>query len=376
MTKAGSIPIALMEPAAGPDRQGVSATATDNELRPERLIPLLLSAGVLTASDALRRGIDLQQIGRSHSVWRLSLGGQPWAAVKLFGASRGQTDGSAACEHGVAALAREVPALAALVAERVEHDGPPWLTVNRWVDGQPGWVQNDPVAGSGAPAGSISALAPRVAPALAAMHRATARRRSVGALGAMFDGAVPWVLTLFDADAPPELWSHALLAPVLAEAGMRPRLVAGLRRARGAWRAVALVHGDLKHDNLVLRADGGVALVDWELARVGDPAWDLAGLMFRPLLDPDPQMQGWTEANCTAASALLAAYVGDSGLKQQPLAQRLLLFCGAWVLMSVVQYRSTATQPDIEETRRLLDLAEASLTASDELVQKLAGACA
>lgn len=57
-----------------------------------------------------------------------------------------------------------------------------------------------------------------------------------------------------------------------------------LDEAAGDWRAEVLVHGDARWDNVLLSAPGGgrisrLTLVDWELARVGDPAWDLGAAL-------------------------------------------------------------------------------------------------
>jgi len=54
-----------------------------------------------------------------------------------------------------------------------------------------------------------------------------------------------------------------------------------LDEVRAGWRIAALVHHDVKWDNLVACAAGatnrirGVKLVDWEIATEGDPAWDI-----------------------------------------------------------------------------------------------------
>jgi Ser/Thr protein kinase RdoA (MazF antagonist) len=58
---------------------------------------------------------------------------------------------------------------------------------------------------------------------------------------------------------------------------------------RGLWRPETIVHGDVAFDNvLVLPPAGGpgadqvpaeVRVVDWELVRLGDPAWDVAGAL-------------------------------------------------------------------------------------------------
>ncbi|MCZ7539848.1 MAG: aminoglycoside phosphotransferase family protein [Anaerolineae bacterium] len=47
-------------------------------------------------------------------------------------------------------------------------------------------------------------------------------------------------------------------------------------RLRGAGLPLVLEHGDLSHPNLILRAGGGLGVVDWELAQLaGLPAHDL-----------------------------------------------------------------------------------------------------
>lgn len=69
------------------------------------------------------------------------------------------------------------------------------------------------------------------------------------------------------------------------------RLRARLERALPAESGAAIVHGDARIDNLILDAhDAGVvrALVDWEMATIGDPLADLAlTLVYRdPAFEP------------------------------------------------------------------------------------------
>jgi aminoglycoside phosphotransferase (APT) family kinase protein len=64
-------------------------------------------------------------------------------------------------------------------------------------------------------------------------------------------------------------------------------LVETLAQIANTWRATALIHGDIKLDNILLQgATGGEAggalavyFVDWELAQIGDPAWDVGGAL-------------------------------------------------------------------------------------------------
>jgi Ser/Thr protein kinase RdoA (MazF antagonist) len=48
----------------------------------------------------------------------------------------------------------------------------------------------------------------------------------------------------------------------------------------------ALIHGDLSAGNILWQDDGGVALIDWEFSRDGDPAEDLAYLIAEQDLSP------------------------------------------------------------------------------------------
>lgn len=75
----------------------------------------------------------------------------------------------------------------------------------------------------------------------------------------------------------------ASVALVAVVQGSAP-LVAGLRAARGAWRAECVVHGDIRWPNVLVvpGASAGpatVRLIDWEEAGEGDPAWDLGSAL-------------------------------------------------------------------------------------------------
>lgn len=54
---------------------------------------------------------------------------------------------------------------------------------------------------------------------------------------------------------------------------------------RADWRVVGLMHGDLKWENCVVypvaseNGELGTRVVDWELADIGDPSWDVGGLL-------------------------------------------------------------------------------------------------
>jgi hypothetical protein len=336
----------------------------------ENVIPALLSAGILSTADAVRRQIELVPIGRSHPVFQLMLDGRPVAAIKLFGPRRGDTDGEAAREAAVLDLAKSLPELEHLLPPVLINQVDAGFFVWNWFDGLPAWEGDSlgSALGSG-PASDLEALAKRIIGPLAAMHRASARLVHAGTLTPILTGPCPWGLRLFDGDSPAELWQHPAVGSVLTRASVNRLLVTGVRRARGAWRAVALIHADLKHDNVLVNTDGRIALIDWEMARIGDPAWDLAGLMVRPLLSPEAG--GWCEANQQVTALLLNRYAAASRLALAPLAQRLILYCGAWLLMTVLQFRSVTADPEEFHTQRILATAAACFEQCDQLVERL-----
>lgn len=346
-----------------PEQSETGSSGFDGELI--RLLPLLQSAGLFSPADWLSGQLVLIPCGRSHPVFRMELHGHARMAVKLFTPSRGGTDGDPQREQAVHALASRLPELAALLPARIGHSGPGWLLAQHWFDGDPAWLDDDLVRGTGNGLDALRALAAAFVPALALVHRSAARlQREAPRLEQWkhLQAPCPWVLRLFDGDGPAELWTYPNIAPLLHQAAARPALVQGLRRARGAWRALTLVHGDLKHDNLLQAADGSFALIDWEMARLGDPAWDLAGLLLRPLLSP--QIERFDDTARLAAQTLLDHYCAVVALPSQALGQRLLLFCGAWLLMSLIQSESVSpTQADMRE--RLLGLAEDCLGSAE-----------
>lgn len=105
---------------------------------------------------------------------------------------------------------------------------------------------------------------------------------------AAFPRTPPWVLSVaHDAESvmPNMSPGHRQLIAVLRQS---PDMVAAMDALRAAWQYQSLIHGDVKWDNfLLVRDEGGTLsprLIDWELADIGDPAWDVACLFGAYLL--------------------------------------------------------------------------------------------
>ena len=61
-----------------------------------------------------------------------------------------------------------------------------------------------------------------------------------------------------------------------------PALIDCFAVSLSSWEASALIHGDLRFDNILTSAASGSAdlkLLDWELCQRGDPAWDVAWII-------------------------------------------------------------------------------------------------
>jgi aminoglycoside phosphotransferase (APT) family kinase protein len=98
-------------------------------------------------------------------------------------------------------------------------------------------------------------------------------------------------------------------------------LSAALAGSLPATQRHTIVHGDYKIDNVIVGADDSIAaVVDWEMATLGDPLSDvgLLRLYWDGFADlPDRPIS--SDAGFPPSSELLARYAADSGLDLSPL---------------------------------------------------------
>jgi hypothetical protein len=114
-----------------------------------------------------------------------------------------------------------------------------------------------------------------------------------------------------------ELWSEVVDVPEdLSWAGTRLGALQELAASVDV-RGSALVHGDLRADNVLLRADGSAVIVDWPWANHGAAWFDPVTLLFNVrLYDPTADVDRWlahpafAHATAEGIDALLAAAGG------------------------------------------------------------------
>ena len=112
---------------------------------------------------------------------------------------------------------------------------------------------------------------------------------------------------LAEAGEPVEDWADAHLDRLVALEDHWPEAVSGDR----------LLHLDLRTDNMLLRPDGSVALVDWPGAAAGNPLLDVICLLPSTLLqgahDPEALLQSTTAgrtADPDQVATLITAFAG------------------------------------------------------------------
>jgi aminoglycoside phosphotransferase (APT) family kinase protein len=291
------------------------------------IVSTLIDAGHLHAKDILTGGLSVIQMGMSNEVIRLSVGDVPRFFVKSF--SRERPDGQETLERERAAqrlvaspsLSGGDSVLPTPVALPDADDVVIWSAV----DGTPAWFATDIdrafcLALAGRALGRLHAADP------APFAHLTARQ--------------PWVLSL-GREAPPQTIENdeGALA-MIADALSRPGIVDGLARAQARWHAGALIHGDAKLDNMILTggATPRICLIDWELAGLGDPAWDLAGALLQTSLETSASGDGFPGL-VDAAEALLRCY-GHPVTAE--LLNRLVLFSACWLVQTAIQFASAS----------------------------------
>lgn len=150
----------------------------------------------------------------------------------------------------------------------------------------------------------------------------------------------------------------------------QPAMVGGLERAHAEWRTDTVIHGDVRSANvlIVCEAEGKaeveprLRLIDWELAKHGDAAWDVGSVLADFVhfwVKGQPQDLGLDpEARARAAKVPLAAlqpairtfwrgYLSASGLSgaaASSLLERAVLYSGARLIQAAWQHSSRSSR--------------------------------
>lgn len=183
-----------------------------------------------------------------------------------------------------------------------------------------------------------------------------------------FPRQIPWILSILESN--PHYLSqmsrgNSQLIGILQQ---YPEFPAALKKIRAGWAFRALIHGDIKWENLILKGDpengsGSLKVIDWEMADIGDECWD-AGAIFQAYLSfwifslplgPGTSLEDATRASPfdsegmqPAMAAFWSSYARRRGLEGEE-AQQLLERCMMCAAARMIQtaYEGIQQSPDI-----------------------------
>lgn len=130
-------------------------------------------------------------------------------------------------------------------------------------------------------------------------------------------GGRPWLVDALEPAWGDYGWLPPWCADLLRRLRGTPHVRAAFQAARSAWHGGRLVHGDLRWANVLLDRRGDrrrVWIVDWELACLGDPAWDVGSAIADVVSAGVQWCPPASEAPWHAVRPFLAAYRRTSGL--------------------------------------------------------------
>ncbi len=264
----------------GSRHDGSAASGLRIELTLQSSVPYLLSLGFLDLPSLVRHGLQVEEVPGRNRNFRV-LGG-PARNFFLKQAPRGETgaDGPLAVEAALydwVSTDARAAALRPVFPHRRHYDSERSILVLDLVE-----AAHPQVLEAEASPDYLAAARRLVATALAACH-ALPVPRGIG-IGVELPDVAPWVFDL----ARPAPASLRELAPaqlsVIQAIQSQPGAVAALDQLRDEWRPTRLVHGDFKWSNVLVHVDHagipvGLLLLDWEMAQLGDPAWDVGAVL-------------------------------------------------------------------------------------------------
>jgi Ser/Thr protein kinase RdoA (MazF antagonist) len=325
------------------------------------LVRYLASAGVVDAAAVQDPGVRVTSLSRSHLVLLIRFGDGRRLVVKRARPRPQELVGNLRRELAAYQLAASHPSLAAAMPACLHAD--PALQTIVLAAVTPGTtLRDDSHLRRALPAGAT-----RLGQLVAGWHRGT---RDLAPQTLPADR--PWVLDILT----PGRWRPPVADELLVHGKIRRELRQQLSELADALEPSCLVHGDLKWDNCLLEGGDGVRVIDWEMAAVGDPAWDVAGILqdhlvlCRALASPPAGLQ---ERAREAAAGFLSSYLAAADVADPAgFGDRAVRLTGARLVQSALEH--AAAGPDQRLARLLLDDALGVLRDPGWLLGRRSGA--
>jgi aminoglycoside phosphotransferase (APT) family kinase protein len=246
----------------------VSASASGADLG--RLLRRLVDECIIEAELAMDGRLSVTDLSRSNAVGLVHVDGRPVIVVKAGTACADDVDpvsGEAAAYRWLAAT----PATARLAPSPLLEAARGEAIVTRPVLGAV--TLHQALASTPETSGTLVAELGRL---LGALHVARVGERDLGARR-------PWILGIPAGRTPAMYAGNVAVTQLIEEIRHAPTVAGAIARIDRTWTARTAIHGDIKFDNVLVAPDR-MLLVDWELAGLGEPVWDLAGVVDGLLL--------------------------------------------------------------------------------------------
>jgi streptomycin 6-kinase len=320
------------------------------------LLDYLIAAGVVPEGPGARRA-QVVDLSRTHAVFGVTFPDGRGLVVKRARRRPGELTGTLERELAAYALATSCPALAAAMPECVLIDRARQALVLRAVE--PG----ETLRASGLDASGPPPEQARLLGALiAGWQDATSAPPPSG-----LPTEMPWVLGILT----PGRWRPAVADALLVHGVVRRELRARFTALTELIEPSCLVHGDLKWDNCLRDEGEGVRVVDWETAAVGDPAWDVAGIVqeYTVARRATALMDGHPRSERTPASlaAFLEGFCGAVAGDGDAIVERALALAGARLVQTTLEWAAAGTGE--RASQALLRDALAALRAPARLLE-------
>jgi Phosphotransferase enzyme family len=327
------------------------------------LLRYLASAGVVDATAVRDPDVRVTSLSRSHLVLLVRFGDGRGLVVKRARPRPQELVGNLRRELVAYRLAASHPSLAAAMPACLHADPAFQIVVLRAVT--PGsTLRDDSVLRRALPAGAA-----RLSRLVAGWHRGTR-----GVSPETLPAELPWVLDILT----PGHWRPPVADELLVHGKIRRELRHHFSELAEALEPSCLVHGDLKWDNCLLEGSDGVRVIDWEMAAVGDPAWDVAGILqdhlvvCRALASPT-EPADLEERAREAAADFLSSYLAAADVADRAgFRDRAVRLTGARLVQSALEH--AAAGPDQRLARLLLDDALGVLRDPGWLLGRRSGA--
>jgi hypothetical protein len=294
-------------------------------LRPAEITPYLLTHGLISPAQIVDGSYEIVDVSRRNNNFKVLVDSGPSLLIKQgVGTEKAKT---VADEARLYDLIRRMPAARGLTA---------LLPVVRLYDRR----ENLLVLEVNTRAESLyeyhrrrkrcpRTLAAALGTGLGRMHRLTAGSALFPSCRAVFADHQPLAFFLPEPDASVYRFASSSGLELIKIVQGSSMLCDLLQAARAEWRVEALVHGDLRWDHCVAWARPGasrltrITLVDWELAGMGDPAWDI-GTVFSEYLS------AWLLSTPVAAEIPLAWATAHAELPLEQMQPAIQAFWSAY----------------------------------------------